>query len=64
MTEITFVKKKKHLLDALSKIDGAIPSHGEASFGYSFKLANGTTLQIGQTDDDVSDKHILWIKQD
>lgn len=60
---LNFVRTKHDLFEALSKIEGAAAAHGEASFGYALELKNGTTLIIGQSDDDVSEEHILWIKQ-
>lgn len=59
--QINFIFKKEELLNKLSKLDGAEPRHGEASFGYSFKLKDGRDLIIGQSDDDVADDHICWI---
>lgn len=50
----------EELFDILRQIPTATASHGEASFGYSFKLADGGHLIIGHTDDDVSDPHICW----
>lgn len=56
------VKTKEDVLKALSEVPGAEYAHGEASFGYEFKLENGITIVIGQTDDDVSDPHLFWVQ--
>lgn len=55
------IKDAEELLPRLSKIPQAVAAHGEASFGYSFELKDGSKLVIGQTDSDVSEKHLLWI---
>lgn len=62
MSTIRFVKKSDDLLKTLREIPSAKESYGEASFGYSFELKDGSILEIGQSDDDVADPHICWIK--
>jgi hypothetical protein len=47
----------------LKTLDGAIPYDGDASCQVVFKLANGKTLRIGVTDDDVTDQPGLWADQ-
>lgn len=47
----------------LKKLDGAISYDGDASVQVVFKLANGKTLRIGVTDDDVADRPGLWCDQ-
>lgn len=59
---IQFLNNKGELLRILSGIPSAKAAHGEASFGYSFELKNGTIITIGQSDEDASDPHICWIK--
>lgn len=59
---LLFVTKQEDVLKTLSEIPNAKPCHGEASFGYEFTLEDGSKLVIGQTDDDISDPHLFWIK--
>lgn len=59
---LEFLEKEEDLFKIISKIPGAIASHGECAFGYRFELKDGSFLVIGQTDDDVSDKHLMWFK--
>jgi hypothetical protein len=66
-SKLDFVNDKEKLFDILREIPTAKTCHGEASFSYSFKLEDGSTLQIGQSDDDVSEPHFCffhWWKKD
>lgn len=51
-----------NLIAALKKFDGAINYDGDASSQVMFQLANGKTLRIGITDDDVGTGK-LWVDQ-
>ena len=56
LSDVDFIRRLKTL-------DGAIPYDGDASVQVVFKLANGKTLRIGVTDDDVADRPGLWCDQ-
>lgn len=49
-------------VQALKGLDGAIPYDGDASSQVVFLLANGKTLRIGVTDNDVG-SGFLWFDQ-
>lgn len=50
-------------IQRLKALDGAIPYDGDASAQVVFRLANGKTLRIGVTDDDVAEEPGLWCDQ-
>lgn len=50
------------LIQALKKFNGAMDYDGDASCQVMFGLANGETLRIGITDDDVGTGK-LWVDQ-
>ena len=50
-------------IDKLKKLDGAIPYDGDCSSQVIFRLANGKTLRIGITDDDVAETKGIWCDQ-
>lgn len=47
----------------LKKLDGAVDYDGDCSTQVVFRLANGKTLRIGNTDDDCSDNPGIWCDQ-
>ena len=61
MSKLVFLKKEDNLFDKLRELPHNGASHGEASFGYNFELKDGGNLTIGQSDDDVTSPHILWL---
>jgi hypothetical protein len=61
--KLTGSKTGLKIVDYLLTLDGAMPYHGDASWQVIFKLANGKTLRLGVTDDDVAQVKGLWIDQ-
>lgn len=53
----------ENFIAELKKLDGAIKYDGDASVQVMFKLANGKTLRIGITDDDVAERKGIWCDQ-
>jgi hypothetical protein len=56
------LQNRKELFSILENIPGAKHCHGECSFAVSFELKDGSFLEIGQTDEDVSEPHLMWFK--
>ena len=50
-------------IQQLKELDGAIPYDGDASVQVVFKLANGKTLRIGETDTDTGADPGPWCDQ-